>query len=164
MKHVLFVLVALFCLLMAGCAPREVRYVVGVSQCSDDEWREQMNKEIRREALFYPGVKIDIRTAKDNNAQQIADIESLIGEGVDLLIVSPNEADAITPVIEKAYNKGIPVVLVDRKIRSDKYTAYVGADNYEIGRQVGSYIAERLQGKGNLVEVAGLKASTSALV
>lgn len=163
MKHVLFVLVALFCLLMAGCAPREVRYVVGVSQCSDDEWREQMNKEIRREALFYPGVKIDIRTAKDNNAQQIADIESLIGEGVDLLIVSPNEADAITPVIEKAYNKGIPVVLVDRKIRSDKYTAYVGADNYEIGRQVGSYIAERLQGKGNLVEVAGLKASTSAL-
>lgn len=163
MKHVLFVLVALFCLLMTGCAPREVRYVVGVSQCSDDEWREQMNKEIRREALFYPGVKIDIRTAKDNNAQQIADIESLIGEGVDLLIVSPNEADAITPVIEKAYNKGIPVVLVDRKIRSDKYTAYVGADNYEIGRQVGSYIAERLQGKGNLVEVAGLKASTSAL-
>lgn len=163
MKHVLFVLVALFCLLMAGCAPREVRYVVGVSQCSDDEWREQMNKEIRREALFYPGVKIDIRTAKDNNAQQIADIESLIGEGVDLLIVSPNEADAITPVIEKAYNKGIPVVLADRKIRSDKYTAYVGADNYEIGRQVGSYIAERLQGKGNLVEVAGLKASTSAL-
>lgn len=163
MKHFLFVLVTLCCLLMAGCTPHEVCYVVGVSQCSDDEWREQMNKEIRREALFYPGVKIDIRTAKDNNAQQIADIENLIDEGVDLLIVSPNEADAITPVIERAYNKGIPVVLVDRKIHSDKYTAYVGADNYEIGRQVGSYIAERLQGKGNLVEVAGLNASSSAL-
>ena len=130
MKHVLFVLVTLFCLLMAGCAPREVRYVVGVSQCSDDEWREQMNKEIRREALFYPGVKIDIRTAKDNNAQQIADIESLIGEGVDLLIVSPNGNDAITPVIEKAYNKVFCFGRNEKTI-PDKYTAYVGADNYK---------------------------------
>lgn len=122
-----------------------------------------MNKEICREALFYPGVKVEILTAKDNNTRQIADIESFIREGVDLLIVSPNEADAITPVIEKAYDKGIPVVLVDRKIHSDKYTAYVGADNYEIGRHVGRYIAERLQGEGNLVEVTGLRGSTSAL-
>lgn len=126
MRHSLFALISLFCWLVVGCAPREVRYVIGVSQCSDDEWREQMNKEICREALFYPGVKVEILTAKDNNTRQIADIESFIREGVDLLIVSPNEADAITPVIEKAYDKGIPVVLVDRKIHSDKYTAYVG--------------------------------------
>lgn len=122
-----------------------------------------MNKELRREALFYPGVEVDIRTAKDNNAQQIADIEALISQHVDLLIVSPNEAEAITPIIEKAYDKGIPVELVDRKIHSRKYTAYVGADNYEIGHHVGRYIAERLQGKGNLVEVTGLRGSTSAL-
>ena len=163
MKHSLFALILLFSLLLVGCAPREVRYVIGVSQCSDDEWREQMNKELRREALFYPGVEVDIRTAKDNNAQQIADIEALISQHVDLLIVSPNEAEAITPIIEKAYDKGIPVVLVDRKIYSRKYTAYVGADNYEIGHHVGRYIAERLQGKGNLVEVTGLRGSTSAL-
>ena len=163
MKHSLFALILLFSLLLVGCAPREVRYVIGVSQCSDDEWREQMNKELRREALFYPGVEVDIRTAKDNNAQQIADIEALISQHVDLLIVSPNEAEAITPIIEKAYDKGIPVVLVDRKIHSRKYTAYVGADNYEIGHHVGRYIAERLQGKGNLVEVTGLRGSTSAL-
>lgn len=163
MRHSLFALISLFCWLVVECTPREVRYVIGVSQCSDDEWREQMNKEICREALFYPGVKVEILTAKDNNTRQIADIESFIREGVDLLIVSPNEADAITPVIEKAYDKGIPVVLVDRKIHSDKYTAYVGADNYEIGRHVGRYIAERLQGEGNLVEVTGLRGSTSAL-
>lgn len=163
MKHSLFALISLIFWLVVGCTPREVRYVIGVSQCSDDEWREQMNKEIRREALFYPGVKVEICTAKDDNARQISDIESFIQQGVDLLIVSPNEADAITPVIEKAYDKGIPVVLVDRKIHSNKYTAYVGADNYEIGHHVGHYIAERLQGEGNLVEVTGLRGSTSAL-
>ena len=146
-----------------GCTPQKAHYIIGVSQCSDDEWREQMNKEIKREALFYPGVKVDICTAKDDNAKQIADVEDFIDKGVDLLIVSPNEAEAITPVIEKAYDKGIPVVLVDRRIYSDKYTAYVGADNYEIGFQVGNYIVERLHGKGQLVEIAGLHGSTSAL-
>lgn len=146
-----------------GCTPQKAHYIIGVSQCSDDEWREQMNKEIKREALFYPGVKVDICTAKDDNAKQIADVEDFIDKGVDLLIVSPNEAEAITPVIEKAYDKGIPVVLVDRRIYSNKYTAYVGADNYEIGFQVGNYIAERLHGKGQLVEIAGLHGSTSAL-
>lgn len=149
--------------LLAGCTPQKTHYIIGVSQCSDDEWRDRMNKEIKREALFYPGAKVEIHTAKDDNAIQIGDIEGFIEKGVDLLIVSPNEADALTPVIEKAYDKGIPVVLVDRKIHSDKYTAYVGADNYEIGRQVGNYIAERLQGKGKVVEITGLHASTPAV-
>lgn len=162
MKHSLFVFISL-CFLLLGCTSREAHYVIGVSQCSDDEWREQMNKEIRREALFYPQVEVDIRTVKDDNAQQVADIEHFIEQEVDLLVVSPNEAEAITPVIEQAYDKGIPVVLVDRKIHSSKYTAYVGADNYEIGCQVGKYIVERLQGSGNLIEVTGLRGSTSAL-
>ena len=121
-----------------------------------------MNKEIRREALFYPGVEIRIRSARDDNRQQIADIESFIRQEVDLIVVAPNEADAITPVVEKAYDKGIPVVLVDRKIDSERYTAYIGADNYEMGRQIGTYIASRLRGEGNIVELTGLKGSTPA--
>ena len=152
----------LFLLLLAGCADRQERYVIGVSQCSDDEWREQMNKEISREALFYPGTEILFRTAKDDNARQIRDIETMMRDHVDLLVISPNEADAITPVIEKAYAKGIPVILTDRKIHSDKYTAYIGADNHAIGRHVGEYIATRLQGKGNVVEIMGLRGSTPA--
>ena len=79
-----------------------------------------MNTEISRESLFYPNLKVEIRTAKDNNREQIEDIEEFIAKGVDLLVVSPNEAKAITPVVEKAYDRGIPVVLVDRKIASDK--------------------------------------------
>ena len=122
-----------------------------------------MNNEITREALFYDGVSVEIRTAKDNNEIQKKDIEYFINKGVDLLIVAPNEAIPITPVVEKAFDKGIPVVVVDRKILSDKYTAYVGADNYEIGKAVGEYVANLLEKKGNIVEIAGLEGSTPAI-
>lgn len=162
MRHNCIFLISLF-LLLAGCSGQQRRYVIGVSQCSEDEWREQMNKEIVREGLFYPGTEVIFRSAGDDNRRQIHDIEVLMRNKVDLLVVSPNEADAITPVIEKAYSKGIPVILVDRKIHSNKYTAYIGADNYTIGYNVGEYIASRLQGKGKVVEVMGLRGSTPAV-
>ena len=149
-------------LLLAGCSGQQRRYVIGVSQCSDDEWREQMNREITREALFYPEAEVVFRSAGDDNKRQIHDIELLMRNKVDLLVVSPNEADVLTPVIEKAYSKGIPVILVDRKIHSNQYTAYIGADNYAIGYNVGEYIASRLQGKGRVVEMTGLRGSTPA--
>ena len=165
MRHNCISLLNLFFLLMllAGCTGQQKRFVIGVSQCSNDEWRTQMNKEISREALFYPEAEVVFRSAEDDSRQQIHDIEVLIRNKVDVLVVSPNEADAITPVIEKAYNKGIPVILVDRKIHSNKYTAYIGADNYAIGYNVGEYIASRLHGKGKVVEVMGLRASTPAV-
>ena len=122
-----------------------------------------MNEEIMREALFYPNLKVEIRTVEDNNQEQIKDIEEFIANDVNLIVVSPNEAKAITPVVEKAYDLGIPVVLVDRKITSDKYTVFVGGDNYLMGKQIGTYIANRLNGKGKIVELTGLKGSTPAL-
>ena len=111
--------------LTTSCTHREARFRIGVSQCSDDEWRHQMNNEMLREALFYDGVEIDIRTVKDDNAEQIKDIRNFIKEGVDLLVVAPNEAAPITPVVEEAFDRGIPVIVFDRKILSDKYTAYI---------------------------------------
>ena len=108
-------------------------------------------------------MEVEIRTAKDNNRNQIADIKYFIDKKVDLLIVAPNEAAAITPVVEKAYRQGIPVVVIDRKILSDKYTAFVGADNYEIGKDVGQYILNRLHGKGKVLEITGLEGSTPAM-
>ena len=149
--------------ILMSCTQKHTRYRIGVSQCSDDEWRHKMNNEIVREALFYDGVEVEIRTAKDNNRNQIADIKYFIDKKVDLLIVAPNEAAAITPVVEKAYRQGIPVVVIDRKILSDKYTAFVGADNYEIGKDVGQYILNRLHGKGKVLEITGLEGSTPAM-
>lgn len=153
----------LLLLLLMACSsgPRTLR--IGVSQCSDDEWRHQMNNEILREANFYDNVTVDIRNAGDDNARQAEDIRRFINEGVDLLIVAPNEAAPITPVVEEAYSRGIPVIVVDRKILSDKYTAYVGADNYEIGVAVGNYIANTLHGRGTVAEISGLAGSTPAI-
>ena len=160
-----YLLLSILCLagILMSCTQKHTRYRIGVSQCSDDEWRHKMNNEIVREALFYDGVEVEIRTAKDNNRNQIADIKYFIDKKVDLLIVAPNEAPAITPVVEKAYRQGIPVVVIDRKILSDKYTAFVGADNYEIGKDVGQYILNRLHGKGKVLEITGLEGSTPAM-
>ena len=157
-------IVILFCLLgIAACRQDAPRFRIGVAQCSDDSWRHKMNDEILREAMFYDGVSVEIRSAGDDNRRQAEDVHYFIDKGVDLLIISANEAAPMTPIVEEAYQKGIPVVLVDRKILSDKYTAYIGADNYEIGRAVGNYIASSLKGKGNVVELTGLGGSTPAM-
>lgn len=156
----LFLLVAGMCI---SCGQKEQKFHIGVSQCSDDEWRNQMNKEILREANFYEELSVEILTSKDDSKQQCKDIRYFIDQEVDLLIVAPNEASPITPVVEEAFNKGIPVIIVDRKILSDRYTAFIGADNLEIGKAVGTYIANLLQGKGKVIEITGLKGSTPAI-
>lgn len=163
MKYMKWITV-LFCLLgLAACRQDAPRFRIGVAQCSDDSWRHKMNDEILREAMFYDGVSVEIRSAADDNRKQAEDVHYFIDKGVDLLIISANEAAPMTPIVEEAYQKGIPVILVDRKILSDKYTAYIGADNYEIGRAVGNYIASSLKGKGNVVELTGLGGSTPAM-
>jgi len=163
MKKNLFLIVTIFILLSCNSAKKEKSYLIGVSQCSDDAWRRTMNEEILREVYFSSDADVQIKTAYDSNQKQIRDIESFISAGVDLLIVSPNEAIPLTPVLEKAMKEGIPVVLVDRKTNSAQYTAFVGADNFQIGREVGTYTANLLNGKGNVVEIRGLKGSTPDL-
>ena len=124
----------------SSCGKKEDMLVIGVSQCSEDEWRNKMNKEILREALFYDNLDVEIRSANDDNQKQIDDIEYFISKDVDLLVVAPNQSEAVSPIIEKAYNMGIPVIVVDRSLNTDNYTAYIGADNYEIGKIAGEYI------------------------
>lgn len=160
MKKFLFLFVTAFVLLSCHSGKKEKSFLIGVSQCSDDAWRRSMNEEILREVYFSSDADVQIKTAYDSNQKQIRDIESFISAGVDLLIVSPNEAIPLTPVLEKAMKEGIPVVLVDRKTNSAQYTAFVGADNFQIGREVGTYTANLLNGKGNVVEIRGLKGST----
>lgn len=150
-------------ILFASCHQDTPRFRIGVAQCSDDSWRSKMNDEILREALFYDDVSVEIRSAGDDSRKQADDIRFFIDKGVDLLIISANEAAPLTPIVEKAYEKGIPIILVDRKILSDKYTAYIGADNYEIGRAVGDYMVSSLQGRGNVIELMGLSGSTPAI-
>ncbi|NDW12142.1 response regulator [Bacteroides sp. 214] len=159
----LILLLSFLILFLSGCAKETSRYRIGVSQCSDDEWRHQVNQEIIRESMFYDGVSVEIRTVKDDTEAQKQDIRYFIDQAVDLIVVAPNEAAPMTAIIEEAYDKGIAIIVFDRNILSDKYTAWVGADNYEIGKSVGNYIASMLEGKGRVAELTGLAGSTPAI-
>ncbi|MDR0505894.1 MAG: substrate-binding domain-containing protein [Dysgonamonadaceae bacterium] len=156
----LCVIVLIFILL--ACTEKQKIYTVGVSQCSNDEWRKKMCVEMQQEAMLHPDMRLEIRLVADDTEKQIADIQSFIDRKIDLIIVAPNKAAPVTPVVERAYNAGIPVILVDRKVLSDKYTAFIGADNYQIGEDVGNYIAKLLNGKGNVLEICGLEGSSPA--
>lgn len=154
-----FLLLIILCL--TSCHRKDKKFLIGVSQCSIDEWRDKQNREMESEAL-YQGADIRILSVKDDSRKQVQDIRRLMDEGVDLLIISPNSAKEITLVVEEAWHRGIPVILMERKIDSDKYTAFIGADNYKIGKEAGDYLAYLLGGRGNVFEVQGLKGSTSA--
>ena len=159
---VLLLLTLLFLIFQTSCQKsKKTKFVIGVSQCSDDLWRTTMNQELIRETSFHPDIDIEIKTVKDDTELQIKDIEYFINKKVDLLVVSPNEAKAITPIIRKAYLSDIPVILVDRKIETNDYTAYVGADNFQIGKELGMYAVDVLKGRGTIVELRGLEGSTS---
>ncbi len=121
-----------------------------------------MHEEMLRELAFHPELKLEIKNAGGSNKQQIADIQAFIDQNVDLLIVSPNEAAPVTPAVEKAFNKGIPVVVIDRKTASHLYTAYVGADNFDIGKIAGSYTRSLIEPADKIIEIWGLQGSTPA--
>ncbi len=135
---------------------------VGFSQCSAGDWRQQMEKEMQQELMFHPDLELITKYSGDSTLLQIKQINELIDEGIDLLIVAPIETDAIQPVVEDLYNKGVPVVLIDRKIESDKYTAYVGGDNFLIGYTAGVYIADILNKQCNVIEILGALSSSPA--
>ena len=140
-------------------------FKIGFSQCvSDDRWRQTMHQEMERELSFYQGdLELQIKDAGGNSNTQIRQIEEFLMEGVDLLMVSPNESAPITPIVEKAYNSGIPVIVLDRKTTSNLYTAYVGADNHEIGQIAGRYIQGMVNKGDKVVEIWGLKGSSPAV-
>lgn len=148
--------------LLLSCGSEKKRYVVGVSQCSEDVWREKLNEELRIAALYYNDVDLRISSANDDVQLQTEQINKFVDEGVDLLIVAPGQV-SISPAIDRAYEKGIPVIIFDRRTRSDKYTAYIGADNKEIGSSMGEYLAGTLTNGGRILELSGLSTSSPAI-
>ena len=162
MKQWLYILI--FTLLFSACSDNNVKkYVIGVSQCSEDIWRDKLNNELVMSTYQHDNVTLKFASANDNDRLQKQQIEQFIKEGVNLLIVSPNQIHTISSVIDKAYDAGIPVILFDRKTDSKKYTAFIGADNYEAGHEIGYFIGQQLEGKGNIAEICGLQASSPAI-
>jgi len=164
--YLLIFLLVLFTGFLSACKSNQdkPRYTIGFSQCiGSDKWRITMLEEMRRELSFYSDIGLVYEDAGGNSNKQIEQVKSLLNKNVDLLIISPNESEPLTPIVEQAFSQGTPVVVIDRKISSNFYTAYVGADNFEVGRMAGEYLAHRLKEKGNIIEVTGLTGSSPAI-
>ena len=164
MKHP-FLLVWLTLIVLCGCTSsgKQKKHVIGLSQCMlDDAWREAMINDMRIEASNYDDVEIIIKDAQNNNETQIQQIRDLIRQKVDVLIISPYQSEPITAVAEEAYRAGIPTIITDRKVNTDRYTSFVGANNYEIGLAAGNYAAHYLPPNAIILEIWGLTQTSPA--
>jgi len=160
MKNTITIIILLLC--FVGKAQQDVKRI-GFSQCTQDEWRSSMDNEMRLEAQLHPNIKLDIRNAFGSIDRQIDDINQYVNEQVDLIIVSPFKSKPVTPAIENAIDAGIPVLVVDRMSNSDKFTAYIGGDNYEVGKIAAKYIAADTNKKtATIIEIKGDDASSPA--
>ena len=160
-----FLFLFVFLLLLVSCSKHQPvkKFKIGFSQCTmHDVWRQSMLREMERELSFHPEVDFILKEANLNSELQVQQIKELINEGIDLLIVSPNEAAPITAIIDKVYKEGIPVIVLDRNILSKNYSAFIGADNYKIGLDAGAYANALLKGKGNVMEIGGPDIGSSA--
>lgn len=146
------------------CEGADGEYLIGMSQANVAEpYRQQMDDDIRAAAEEIPQFEVVFADAAQDNSQQVADVENFLTQGIDLLIISPNEAAPLTDVVSRAYDQGIPVVVLDRMIEGDSYTTFIGGDNEAIGEAAGEYVAtELLPDGGNVVELQGLPGSTPA--
>lgn len=167
MRNIYFILSVTFVLLV-GCKPTPKMFTIGVSQCSDDAWRQKMNQELETERILHPDLKLHFRQANANSELQCLQIDSFIAEGVDLLIICPNEANEVEPAIVRAYYQGIPIVLSDRNIRGTEYTAFVGGDNKQVGYNIARWLKTLSEPNGGkqvrVLEIMGLPGATPTVL
>ena len=164
MKRYLYLIIYIGLVLsMAACKQQPKKFVIGVSQCSEDIWRDKLNDELKMGEYLNDSIIVKLASSNDDNVLQNRQVNQFVDEGVDLLVISPNQLSAISKAVERAYEKGIPVILYDRFSNTDKYTAFIGCDNYHIGKSMGTFIAQKLQGKGRIVEICGLDGSSPAM-
>ena len=164
MKRYLYLIIYIGLVLsLSACKQQPKKFVIGVSQCSEDIWRDKLNDELKMGEYINDSIIVKLASSNDDNVLQNKQVNQFVDEGVDLLVISPNQLSAISKAVERAYEKGIPVILYDRISSTDKFTAFIGCDNYLIGKSMGTFIAQKLQGKGRIVEICGLDGSSPAM-
>ncbi|MBS1602132.1 MAG: substrate-binding domain-containing protein, partial [Bacteroidetes bacterium] len=153
---------ALFC--SCSSPSSEKHYRIGFAQCTGTEnWKRATREAMARELSFHPGSELVYRSANDNSELQVRQIKDLLNQNIDILLVSPNEAKPLTSIVEEAYNRGIPVVVIDRRTSSDLYTSFIGINNYELGKMAADYVAHYVHDTANIIEVIGLLGSTPSV-
>lgn len=144
-------------------APPAARYVIGVSQSNLGEpYRVQMNADLEREAARHPELALIFKDAQNDSLRQRAQVEELLSQGIQLLIISPKESAPLTGPVARAYEQGIPVIVLDRRVEGDRFTTFIGPDNRRIGRAAGEWAVSALGGTGTIVELEGLMTSSPA--
>ncbi len=170
-QMVIMLLATFAVLMMTGCEKKDTAqtqnpdvgssWTIGMSQCNLGEpWRVQMNADIKAAAEKVANMKMIFKDAQNDTLKQQTQMEEFISAGVDLIIISPKEAAPLTPVVARACQEGIPVIVLDRRVLGEDYTCFIGADNKKIGQAAGKWIVEKLGGKGKVVELKGLMTST----
>lgn len=159
MKNFILLFFVIFILLQgklveAQKTDAKTKFLIGFSQCTTaDAWRRSMDLEMQNELLYYPDLQLLIKDAGNSSKNQVNDIRGLLTAGIDLLIVSPNESAPLTGIVSEVFKKGIPVILIDRKIESGDYSAFIGGNSYQIGKESGIYAIKLLKGKGREFEI-----------
>jgi ribose transport system substrate-binding protein len=128
-----------------------------------NDWRKAQVESVQLGLSRYPHIRFIYTDARGSTAKQIQDIEDLIFGGVDILITSPRDAHAMTPVIEQAYQRGIPVILLTRRIDSEAFTTLIAPDDEAIARDAASYLAENLGGEGDVLMLQGVPSASTAM-
>ncbi len=130
-------------------------YTIGFSQCNSAEpWRAQMDADIKAAAKDHDNIKLIAKDAQNDRARQMSHVKEFVTAKVDAIVISPLDT-SLTPAVAEAFDAGIPVIVLDRKVLGDKYTVFIGADNRLIGAEVGKWVVKQLGGKGNVVELKG---------
>ncbi|MBR0432140.1 MAG: substrate-binding domain-containing protein [Bacteroidaceae bacterium] len=160
-KYSYLLIIPLLCLL--ACSRQPASFRIGVSQCSEDIWRDKLNSELRMAAYAHEGVDLLFASADDSDERQVQQIDSFLDVGIDLLVVAPNQVGTISPAIDRAYDRGVPVIVYERKTDSRNFTAYMGADNRLMGRQMGEFVCQRMKNRARVLEVMGLNGSSPAI-
>lgn len=162
-KLPIFLIISIFTVLLLGGCEEEKKYKIGISQCSSDDWRDKMNREVMLEALLYDDIEVEIRSADGDSQKQIHDLEYFVDNNFDVIVVSPNEAEVLTPEIKKIYEAGTKVIIFDRNINDSSYTQHIGVDNVGLGREAGEYAKLLVPKDLKVIEIFGLPGSTPAI-
>ena len=153
MLRVIFTLLLLFLSTYAG----GVKLIAFAQDNMANDFRKAQVFEARDAVLKHKDWKFVYSDAKGKTSLLIYQINEFIEKRVDLIILGTNDADAVVPVVTKAYKSGIPVIVLDRGINSKEYTTFINSDNIKIGLIGAKYIAKKLNYKGVVLLFEGLQ-------
>lgn len=138
-------------------------YTVGFAQDTmQNDWRAAQVRELQQALKPYKNIRFIFTDANGNPARQAMDAERLVSQGIDFLVTSPRDPDIMTPVINRIFNAGTPVILLTRKIKNSQFTSFISADDKSIARAAARHLIGELNGKGRVVMLQGVPTATTA--